>query len=79
MYTAALNALARNDHAHVLVLYGDHDDFTHVKAYEEWTRNLSEAAVEGVLKIMKVEGADHFWRESDARMKLVETIETWLS
>ncbi|KAH9831594.1 Alpha/Beta hydrolase protein [Rhodofomes roseus] len=78
-YTAAVTALVRDDRAHVLALYGDHDDFTNPEAYEGWTRSLSEATAEGVLKIVKVEGADHFWRESGARVKLVETIETWLS
>ncbi|KZT67472.1 alpha/beta-hydrolase [Daedalea quercina L-15889] len=78
-YNTALIELVHNPQARVLILYGDHDDFTALEAYEAWARTLTEAAETSALKIVKVEGATHFWRERDARAKLVETVEAWLS
>ncbi|KAH9915106.1 Alpha/Beta hydrolase protein [Fomitopsis serialis] len=78
-YPLTLTALVRDDRARVLIVHGDHDDFTDAEIYEAWTRSLAEAAAESVLEVVKVEGATHFWREGEARVKLVETIETWLT
>lgn len=78
-YSSTLADLVRNPDARVLVLYGDHDDFTSVEAYDAWAHSLTEVAAEDVLKIVKVEGADHFWRESTRLAMLVDAVKTWLS
>ncbi|EPT01649.1 hypothetical protein FOMPIDRAFT_1119778 [Fomitopsis schrenkii] len=78
-YSSTLADLVRDPGARVLVLYGDHDDFTSVEAYDVWAHNLTEVAATDVLRIVKVEGANHFWRKRSPQAKLVDTFETWLS
>ncbi|KAI9490599.1 Alpha/Beta hydrolase protein [Zychaea mexicana] len=42
----------------VLLLYGDHDQFTGVRSYQNWIKNAGKH-VESVM----IPGADHFWFE----------------
>ena len=73
-----MEALVRNPDARVLVCYGDHDDFTGVDAYDAWAQGLENVAATDVLRVVKVEGATHFWRERGPRAQLVDTVENWL-
>lgn len=78
-YTNALNALIHDLRAYVLVLYGDHDEFSSVENYDAWAEGLlQEADGKENLSIHKIDGATHFWRERGAVQRLLEVIEEWL-
>lgn len=82
-YNAALHDLVRARGANVLVLYGDHDEFTSAASYDAWVNGLRVVNEEGghsdaTLKVVKVEGASHFWREDDAVEGLLDTMSSWL-
>ncbi|KAI0326409.1 alpha/beta-hydrolase [Cubamyces sp. BRFM 1775] len=82
-YTTALQNLITNPNSRVLVVYGDQDDFTSAQAYDSWAEQLrsvreSNAPDYGTLKIVKVEGASHFWREHAAVHELIETVREWV-
>ena len=82
-YTTALQDLVTNPKSRVLVIYGNQDDFTPAQAYDSWTEQLrsvrdSSASDHGTLKIVKVEGASHFWREHTAIHQLMNTVREWV-
>lgn len=68
-YDAALARLLRSPGAHVLVAYGDQDEFTSDTSYEAWVKELRKVAGEGddVLKVVRIQGATHFWRGERGR------------
>ena len=78
-YSSTLADLVRSRDARVLILYGDHDDFTGVDAYDAWAQSLTQVAAPDALRVVKVDGATHFWRERGPRAVLVDTVDKWLS
>ncbi|KAL6301357.1 alpha/beta-hydrolase [Sparassis latifolia] len=81
-YTSALQALIQDPHSNVLILFGDDDEFTDSESYETWSKSLLEVSgangVERRLKVVKIDGATHFWREGDAARRLMDIVEKWL-
>ena len=62
-------------------MHGDQDEFTSIENYDVWAESLRRNASHqdaGKLRIMKVEGANHFWN-GEAGETLLETIRAWLS
>ena len=66
----------------LLVLYGDHDQFTGVAKYEAWVKSLQEVGnfpnENTVFAESKIEGGDHFWRGEALDHMLIE-VEKWLN
>ncbi|KAG2224939.1 hypothetical protein INT45_010888 [Circinella minor] len=56
----------------VLVLYGDHDQFTGVRSYQNWLKYAGQH-VESVI----IPGADHFWFEYENT--LVTKVHDWVT
>ncbi|KAG7448137.1 alpha/beta-hydrolase [Guyanagaster necrorhizus] len=78
-YDTALRNLLSSPDAHVLVVFGDQDDFTGVSKYERWTEELRRLAGTDAqrLEIVRVDGASHFWRGQDEQV-LAAAVERWL-
>ncbi|OCH84088.1 alpha/beta-hydrolase [Obba rivulosa] len=79
-YTAALRSLVQDPHSNVLVLHGDHDDFTSSDVYAAWAQSLvaDETNNQGRLEVVQIEHGSHFWREEQAKKKLLEVVSRWL-
>ncbi|KAK0239805.1 Alpha/Beta hydrolase protein [Armillaria nabsnona] len=79
VYDTALKDLLSSPEAHVLVVFGDQDDFTSISKYERWTKELQTLAGTDAqrLEIVRVDGASHFWRGRDERV-LTAAVERWL-
>ena len=82
-YQSALQDLVRAPGAHILILYGDQDEFTSVSSYDSWTDALRAVNGEGgqreaQLEIVKIEGTSHFWREDHAVDRLLEAVRSWV-
>lgn len=79
MYDTALKDLLSSPEAHVLVVFGDQDDFTSISKYEHWTKELQTLTGTDAhrLEIIRVDGASHFWRGRDERV-LTAAVERWL-
>jgi hypothetical protein len=76
-YAAALNRLIQNPAANVLIIYGSQDEFTGETSYDAWRNELEGVNGEGLLRVVKVENATHFWRGRSAEeLRLVIT--QWL-
>ncbi|OBZ72500.1 hypothetical protein A0H81_08049 [Grifola frondosa] len=74
MYDTALNSLLHDPQSNVLVLYGDHDEFTSVEAYDIWTTTLlQQAGNRRNHSIVKIVNGTHFWREFEPMNKMVDT------
>ncbi|GJE94577.1 alpha/beta hydrolase [Phanerochaete sordida] len=80
-YTAALDALARDPRANVLVVYGDHDEFTGAQSYDDWVEGLrreNDGEGKARLQILRIEGANHFWVDPDAREQMLRAVQQWI-
>ena len=66
----------------MLVLYGDHDQFTGIGRYEAWVKSLQEAGSvpsgTSVVADVKIAGGDHFWRGEALDQMLIE-VEKWIN
>lgn len=82
-YTTTLNSLLQHPRSKVLIVFGDHDEFTGESSYDTWAEELRKqgsGAGTGRLEIAKIGGATHFWTdEENARRRLVEKILDWVS
>lgn len=61
-YETALQHLVQNSRSSVLVVYGDHDQFTSLQRYEQWVSRLKSEA-KGRVGSVLINGADHFWSQ----------------
>ncbi|CDO74664.1 hypothetical protein BN946_scf184828.g4 [Trametes cinnabarina] len=85
-YETALHDLVSDPRAKLLVIYGDQDDFTSVHNYDSWVNALHNHRAEkegtgsppGSLEVVKIEGASHFWRESQPLNRLVEVVKSFV-
>ncbi|KAI0684706.1 alpha/beta-hydrolase [Cytidiella melzeri] len=80
-YTKALTDLLHNPQSNVLVVYGDHDNFTSVESYDMWADGLKhevEGTNCGKLDVKKVERANHFWASDTARDNMLQCIQEWV-
>ena len=66
----------------MLVLYGDHDQFTGKGRYEAWIKSLQEAGngPSGTTAVasIKIVGGDHFWQGEALDQMLIE-VEKWIN
>lgn len=64
----------------LLILYGDHDQFTGIARYEAWVKSLEEVgnvpSGNTVVAHTKIEGGDHFW-QGEALDHLLDEVEKW--
>jgi len=64
----------------LLVLYGDHDQFTGIARYEAWVKSLQELgnipSGNTVIADAKVAGGDHFWQDMALDHMLIE-VDKW--
>lgn len=76
-YIAKLRELVREPRANVLVVFGDHDEFTSASNYETWGRELEHGSERGNLRVISVPNGSHFWRGQSGQV-LEEVIQEWL-
>ncbi|EIM91342.1 alpha/beta-hydrolase [Stereum hirsutum FP-91666 SS1] len=77
-YQQSLETLLGNPRAHVLLLYGDVDEFTGVGSYEPWAQNLQSISDNAHrLVVQCVDGGTHFWR-GDAARRMLAAIDTFI-
>ena len=66
----------------MLVLYGDHDQFTGIGRYEAWVKSLQEGGnlTSGTTAVAdaRIVGGDHFWRGEALDHMLIE-VEKWIN
>jgi len=78
-HATALKSLLQSDQSNVLVVCGDHDEFTTCESYKAWIDELRECAgASESLETHLVHGATHFWRDYDA-VELRQKVENWVS
>ena len=79
-----LNNLLHDPRSNVLVIYSEHDDFTGIDGYDTWADSLRHEAIRvegqprGNLEIVKIEGANHFWTNEEARSAMLRCIREWV-
>jgi uncharacterized protein len=62
----------------LLVLYGDHDQFTGIGRYNAWVKSLQEVETgKTVIADRKIEGGDHFW-QGEALDRMLVGVEKWI-
>ncbi|KAI0067279.1 alpha/beta-hydrolase [Artomyces pyxidatus] len=91
VYQCRLQELLQQPRAHILLQYGDQDEFTGITSYERWLEQLNSAAqtasgsldgvlgppIGGAFRQVRVNGASHFWSGSAGR-KMVQEIISFL-
>ncbi|KAL5525994.1 hypothetical protein ACEPAG_7332 [Sanghuangporus baumii] len=88
-YDEALNTLARDPKAHILIIYGDRDDFTRVESYREWSDKLEILGKEGLnddrnasagrVSVSSIEGGSHFWaQDRNTAEEMLNVVQRWL-
>lgn len=75
-YETALHDLVQNPRSSVLVLYGNHDQFTSLQRYEQWASRL-RAEAKGNLSTVLINGGDHFWGQR-AGEEMCMAVGRWL-
>ncbi|TFK40019.1 Alpha/Beta hydrolase protein [Crucibulum laeve] len=76
-YAKKLEELVCNASSNVLVLFGDHDEFTSVSKYKAWAHELQGySGADKSLTVVEVPGGSHFWRR--AGQELGGELEQWL-
>ena len=71
-----LKALIHDTNSRVIILYGNHDQFTAEAKYDTWAAMLKDCS-KGNLNVVKIPGADHFWHGQAAR-HLHDALSAWL-
>jgi len=61
IYAQKLQDLLRDSRSNVLVIYGNRDEFTSDSRYGRWVEELKKDRTEDRLRVVRVEGANHFW------------------
>jgi len=63
-YITELSKLIRDPRSHVLVAFGDRDEFTSIGSYETWVEELKieDSVSQKKAEFVIVEGGSHFWR-----------------
>lgn len=75
-HRAALQKLASDSKANVLVIYGDRDDFTSVRNYRVWAEGLTEKG--GRVRVDEVAEGSHFWYGRPMET-LLDIVRKWLN
>jgi len=65
----------------VCVVYGDKDQFSGIAKLRDWSTRLKSMGStrddEGV-KVIEVEGADHFWARGETKRDALQRVTEWL-
>ena len=81
-YANSLTALLKDPRSNVLVIYGDHDEFTGAESYDAWADGLEEEVQEegkGKLHVERVYGETHFWTDqNNARGQMLSAVSEWV-
>lgn len=75
-YESGLKQLLQEVDSNVLVLYGDQDQFTSLRKYEQWIASLKGIA-KGQFSTYMIDNADHFWRDTCGE-QLCLVVSQWL-
>ncbi len=63
----------------MLVAYGDQDEFTGISSYTSLADDLRrEAQGRDNLRIVQVDGANHFWVDDVARGRMLGVVQDWV-
>lgn len=64
----------------VCIVYGDREQFSSVAKLRNWSRGLKDLAAvrEGRVKVVELEGADHFWAKGETKRDALERVREWL-
>ena len=73
----ALTSLVQDQRSHILVIYGDHDEFTTAENYEAWSTSLKKDSDSSRLRVERIHGGTHFWRGADGD-EVLEVTANWL-
>ena len=78
-YISGLSNLTRDPHSHVLLAFGDHDEFTSIDSYEDWIEKIknTDTEIHSGPEVVIVEKASHFWRANSLDI-LSEKVGRWL-
>lgn len=76
-YAQALQGLIRDPQSNVLIVHGDCDEFTGDSTYKTWVEELEKEAIEDNVRVVRVEGATHFWGGSSAQT-LAQVVQDWM-
>jgi len=61
------------------VVYGDGDQFSGVGKLRSWSERLRGlGGGEERVKVVEVEGADHFWAKGETKRRALEEVREWL-
>ncbi|GAA5914513.1 uncharacterized protein JCM6883_003188 [Sporobolomyces salmoneus] len=64
----------------VCVTYGDGDQFSRVEKFRKWSEGLVKLGERpDQVRVIEVEGADHFWARRNDKMEALERIRAWSS
>lgn len=83
-YTAALERLVADHSTRVLCIHGDADQFTGASTYSAWSERLDHKASESgeneapPLRVVVIEGGDHFWRGEAQRKAMMAAVAEWV-
>ncbi|CAO3648812.1 unnamed protein product [Cunninghamella blakesleeana] len=78
-FKSQINQLMKDNQYHTLIIFGDHDQFTSEKSYQNWLNTITPAISTDdhhKLQYKKIEGVDHFW--FDHEQLLFNYIITWI-
>ncbi len=81
LYNSTLETLLRNPRANVLLCHGDRDDFTGMTNYDTWVdslRTVTEGEGKGKLRVVGVEGGNHYWVDERPRNELVAALQNFI-
>ncbi|GAA5863249.1 hypothetical protein JCM5353_008120 [Sporobolomyces roseus] len=78
-FTIALEDRAR-DGNRVCVVYGDKDQFSGIAKLRDWSTRLKSMGSTRAdnVRIVEVEGADHFWAKGETKREALEKVKEWL-
>lgn len=79
-YVSSLDELIQNPYSNVFVIYGDQDEFTSARKYDDWAKNLRSLAAgegKGQIKVVRIAEATHFWN-GDKEAELIRAVSAWL-
>jgi len=77
-HAIALKTLVQSDRSNILIISGDHDEFTTGESYKNWMGEIrAYPGNSRRLEAQLVPGATHFWRDNDAD-QLQQIVAEWL-
>ncbi|KAI8098880.1 Alpha/Beta hydrolase protein [Halteromyces radiatus] len=72
-FKSQANQLLQSSSCPVLLIYGDQDQFTGIRAYRSWLSTITSDKVDNRV----IKDSDHFWMDNENQ--LIDEIHSWLS